>query len=103
MWPVSFQARAGAARNNTTHVSQAKSHPRTRLERVIGSALGRGVRFLDLRPLIAQGDGAIEDEACGPRIRIDSEVAEPLELIEGARGRMREAWFDLAAGQHLER
>src|SRR5947209_17286261 len=46
-----------------------------------------------LRPGILQRDRAIENELAGPRIRIDREVGETLELVTLVRQSLRERWL----------
>src|SRR5262245_41867061 len=56
-----------------------------------------------LRPAVLQRHGAIEDRRAASRIRINGEVALPLELVARAGGGRGQRRFDLAALQHFER
>src|SRR5687768_18490708 len=58
--------------------------------------------LLDLRPRVAEGDGAVEDGPAGGGVRVGAEVAEALELVAGAREGVRQARLDEAV-LHLER
>ncbi len=53
-------------------------------------------RFLDLRPGVAQGGGAVEDKLVGGRIRVHAEIALALKLISSARCSPGNTRFDPA-------
>ncbi len=67
-----------------------------------GGSGGFGLGF-DLGPAIAQGDGQVEHQVLGGGVRVDAEKTLALELEDGSRRGARQAGFDLAAGEHLQR
>src|SRR5688572_10789318 len=57
----------------------------------------------DSCPAVFQCDGSVEDRRARPRVRIDGEIALPLELESTGRRRLRERRFHLAPANHFER
>src|SRR4029450_346793 len=57
----------------------------------------------DPRPAVLERHGAVEHEAGQGRVRVDAEIAEPLELVAGAGRDAGDAPLEFAAGEHFER
>src|SRR6266545_3309542 len=60
------------------------------------------LRLFDLGPAVTQTYGSIEDRLAPGRIRIDSEIPVPLELINASRHCVSQAGFHAARGQDLQ-
>src|SRR5256885_6177489 len=79
-----------------------RSRRRSRGARLESGSVPFGL--LDLRPGVAEPDGAVEDQARGRRLeRVDAEVPLALELVARPGLRAGEEGLDSAPGEHLER